>query len=118
MTAPNLVSVATINLKTTGASLTTSLADILVNASSSNKALKINGITISNTGTSEITTDVVVDIGGTNYYLIKTGKVLVGTSLIVVSKGSSGLYLEENTKIEALASAATASIVITYEELS
>lgn len=118
MSAPNIVNVTTINLKNAAANLTTSLADILANAASSNKVLKVNGITVSNTSAANITVDVVLDVASTNYYLAKEVLVYAKTSLVIVSKDSAGLYLEENDKIEALASAATADIIITYEELS
>ena len=118
MSAPNIVNVSTINLKNAAANLTTSLTNILANGASSNKVLKINGITVSNTGSADVTVDVVLDVAGTNYYLAKGILLVDNTSLVVVSKDSAGLYLEENDKIEALASAATADIIITYEELS
>ena len=117
MSAPNIVNVSTINLKNAAANLTTSLADILANAASSNKVLKINGITVSNTGSADATVDVILDVAGTNYYLAKGISVNDNTSLVVVSKDSAGLYLEENDKIEALATG-SADIIITYEELS
>ena len=124
MTAPNIVNVATITAKTASAALGTSAASIVSNAASSNKVLKVNTILVSNidgTNNADVTiylNDGAAGAGSTNRAIVKTVVVPADASLVVID-GNSKLYLEENTSITALASAASdLEIIISYEEIS
>ena len=118
MAAPNLVAPTNIKGRTASASLTTSAADVLVNASSSNKLLKVNIIRAANIGTNSSTTvTVVFRRSSTDFYLIKDAIVSVGSSLVVNDKNEY-LYLEEGDSIRALASGASAiDLLLHYEEI-
>ena len=124
MTAPNIVNVATITAKTASAALGTSAASIVSNAASSNKVFKINTLLISNVDGSN-SADATVYLndgasgGGSTDRAIVSTVLVPSDSTLVVIDGNSKLYLEENTSITALASAAgDLEIIISYEEIS
>jgi len=124
MTAPNIVNVSTITAKTASAALGTSAASIVSNAASSNKVFKVNTILVSNidgTNNADVSiflNDGAAGAGSTNRAIVKTVVVPSDASLVVIDANSK-LYLEENTSITALASAASdLEIIISYEEIS
>jgi len=124
MAAPNIVNVATITAKTDTLLLTgTSVVQLLENAASSGKVIKVNSLIVANVdGSSAAAITVGVypqdDIGGTPVLIASTIGVPADASLIVIDK-NMGLYLEENTSIGVTASAANdLACTITYEELS
>ena len=123
MAAPNIVNVSTIYGRTTGKALTSSSQDIVVNAASSNKVLKINSIIVSNVdGTNA--DDVTVgfydhDNGTATFHLAKDVTVPSQSTLVVLGKDAP-IYLEESDKIIARGVAANGDleIIVSYEELS
>lgn len=124
MAAPNIVNVTTITGKTAVADLTTTAAtSIISNAASSGKVFKVNSLIVSNvdgTNNADITVSLYSqdDIGGTATEICKTVVVPADASLVVIDK-SSGIYLEEDKSIGAIASAASdLKVVCSYEEIS
>ena len=120
MAAPNIVGVTTITAKSAGLAVTTSATNIVNNAASSGKVLKINSLIISNvdgTNNANITVYLYKNQSIT-YYIAKEITVPAKTSLQVITKDAM-LYLEENDSIRLLASA-TGDLqgVISYEEIS
>lgn len=124
MAAPNIVNVSTIIGKTAKVVLSsTSRTTLVSNAASSGKVFKINMIQVANVdGTNAC--DVTVDVhsaasgGGTAYALVSTGSVPPDTALVVLDKNTA-LYLEEDTSISAIASAANdLEVLVSYEEIS
>ena len=71
----------------------------------------IIGLSVANTTTSPITTDVYITSGGSDYYLIKTGVVPVGGSLVIVG-GDQKVVLEAADVLKALTSAASSADVV------
>jgi len=119
MAAPNLVNISTITAKSTATALGTTSATVLTNPSASNKVFKVNAVTASNNGTATITISLSINKGGTNYFIGKTLTLPANGTLIVVSKDSAGIYLEEGDYLAAYCDTAAASdLVISYEELS
>ena len=124
MAAPNIVNVSTITAKTTGANIaTTSATSVVSNAASSNKVLKINVLNVSNTSASasaDITINYYTGAGatGTPYPIVSAVTVPAKTTLTVIDKGTQ-YYLEENTSVGAVASAANVFVITaSYEEIS
>ena len=119
MAAPNIVNVTSILGKTSVASLTTSEAAIVNNASASNTVLKINSLTVANIdGTNNADVTLVVKRSSTNYALASTITVPADTTLVVISKENT-IYLEEGDGIYGLASAnGDLQVVCSYEEIS
>jgi hypothetical protein len=124
MAAPNIVNVTTITGKTAVVDLSTTNATAVVsNAASSGKVFKINSLIVSNvdgTSNAEITVSLYSedDIGGTATEICKTVVVPADASLVVIDK-SSGIYLEEDKSIGAIAGAASdLKVVCSYEEIS
>jgi hypothetical protein len=124
MAAPNIVNVVTITGKTAVVDLSTTNATAVVsNAASSGKVFKVNSLIVSNvdgTNNSDITISLYSqdDIGGTATEICKTVVVPADASLVVIDK-SSGIYLEEDKSIGAIASAASdLKVVCSYEEIS
>ena len=120
MTAPNIAGLSTVTGKVVGLALTTSAADLVANAASSNKVFKINSLIISNVdGTNTASCEVILQKSGSNdFHLVKNIDVPAETTLIVVSKETQ-IYLEENDKIRASASAASdLQAICSYEEIS
>jgi hypothetical protein len=124
MAAPNIVNVTTITGKTAVVDLSTTNATAVVsNAASSGKVFKVNSLIVSNvdgTNNADITVSLYSqdDIGGTATEICKTVVVPADASLVVIDK-SSGIYLEEDKSIGAIAGAASdLKVVCSYEEIS
>lgn len=124
MAAPNIVNVTTIVGKTAVVDLTTTSATSVVsNAANSGKVFKINSLIVANvdgTNNADITISLysAAAIGGTATEICKTVTVPADSSLIVIDKGS-GIYLEEDKSIGAIAGAASdLKVICSYEEIS
>jgi hypothetical protein len=123
MAAPNIVNVATITGKTIGAAVGITATDIVSNTASSGKVFKINTLTIANVdgvSAADITVQVVKTFSGTpsTYRIVNTVSVPADATLVAIAKDTS-IYLEEDDKIQALASAAgDLEVVCSYEEIS
>ena len=119
MAAPNIVNVSSIYGKTMGAALgTTAGADILSGAS--DKLLKLNSIIVANvdgTNAADVTVRFYDYTASTAYHLAKTITIPADSTLVVLGKDAP-IYLEENDRIQAHASATgDLEIIISYEEL-
>lgn len=123
MAAPNLIAATSIFGKTTGVSLTTTSATVVLsNAGSSGKCLKINTLNVANYGSTAalitINFNTGAALGGTNFAIVSVVSVPGGSTLNVIDK-TSQYYLEENNSIGATASAANTLIVTcSYEDIS
>lgn len=123
MAAVNIVSVTTINGRTTGGALTTSTVSLLSNAASSSKLLKINSIIVSNIhGTNSadatISWNTAAAGAGTNRRIVSTVTVPADGTMVVLGKDSP-IYLDENQSITGLASAnSSLEWIISYEDIS
>ena len=119
MAAPNIVNVATIIGKTSVLNVTTSAANVVVNAASSGKVFKINNLLVSNIdGTNAADITAVVLRASVGYALASTITVPADASLVVLSK-ETAIYLEEGDAISLTASATgDLQAVCSYEEIS
>ena len=122
MTAPNLVGITTVTGKIMGANLTTTAAtNIVSNAPSSNKCIKINTLNACNWSTS--TANVTISfytaaaLAGIAYPIVSSLSVPANSTLTVIDKLNI-IFLEENNSLGATAGTAN-TIVITasYEEI-
>ena len=124
MAAPNIVNITSMFGKTGTTSLTTTSAtNILNNAASSGKVLRVTLVRAVNTDGSNAA-DISVSLysaaslGGTQTELIQAKEVAINTNLDVITKDTP-LYLEEDTSLGATASAANdIKMIVTYEEIS
>jgi hypothetical protein len=124
MAAPNIVNITSMIGKTDTTSLTTTSAtNILENAASSNKVLRVIMVRAVNTDGSNAA-DITVSLysaaalGGTATELIQAKEVAINTNLDVITKDAP-LYMEEDTSLGATASAANdIKMIVTYEEIS
>ena len=124
MAAPNIVNITSMFGKTDTTSLTTTSAtNILNNAASSGKVLRVTLVRAVNTDGSNAA-DISVSLysaaslGGTQTELIQAKEVAINTNLDVITKDTP-LYLEEDTSLGATASAASdIKMIVTYEEIS
>ena len=122
MSIPNIVNVSNIQGKSFGNTLTTSNAFVVVNAASSGNCVKINNIVLANLSNSAATANVEYNRAaagtGTATFLISQVSIPSGASLIVTDK-STGFYMEEDTSIKAVASAANAlHVFVSFEVIS
>jgi hypothetical protein len=124
MAAPNIVNITSMIGKTDTTSLTTtSPTNILENAASSNKVLRVIMVRAVNTDGSnaaDITVSLysAASLGGTATELIQAKEVAINTNLDVITKDAP-LYMEEDTSLGATASAANdIKMIVTYEEIS
>jgi len=69
------------------------------------------GLSVANTSASPITTDVYITSSAVDYYLIKSGVVPVGGSLVVVG-GDQKVVLEAADVLKVVTSAATSADVV------
>jgi hypothetical protein len=119
MAAPNMANVVTIIGKTDVASLTTTLANLVVNSAASGNVIKVNTVLVSNVdGTNSADTTVNLVRSATSYALAHTITVPPDSTLVVVSKDNS-VYLEEGDLIQASASATgDLQAIVSYEVIS
>lgn len=118
MAAPNIVNVATITAKTAVSTVTTTMANVITNLTNSNTVVKVNDIMISNYVSSNIATNVVLNRGGTNYF-VGANVVIPGYSTLVLIGKDSFVYLEENDYLQANAGANTSiHCIAAYEIIS
>jgi hypothetical protein len=118
MAAPNIVNVSTIFGKTQYQQLTTTIANVITNGSTSGNVIKVNDVLVANYTTSSIQTNVVVGRGSSVFYLAGNMAVPANSTLVVVAKDTS-LYMEEGDYLQANASSATAAqITCSYEVIS
>jgi len=123
MAAPNIVNISSMVGKTDTTSLTTtSPTNILNNAASSNKVLRVTmvrAVNVDGSNAADITVSLysAASLGGTATELIQAKEVAINTNLDVITKDTP-LYLEEDTSLGATASAANdIKIIVTYEEI-
>ena len=124
MAAPNIVNITSMFGKTDTTSLTTTSAtNLLNNAASSGKVLRVTLVRAVNTDGSNAA-DISVSLysaaslGGAATELIQAKEVAINTNLDVITKDTP-LYLEEDTSLGATASAANdIKMIVTYEEIS
>jgi hypothetical protein len=124
MANPNIVNVTAIYGKTAVTNLTTTNATLVVeNPASSGKVFKINSLVVSNVdgvSAADITISLysAANIGGTATQIVNTVVVPADASLVVIDK-TTGIYLEEDKSIGAIASAANdLKVICSYEEIS
>ena len=117
MTAPNVVSVATITGKTDVLAATTTATAITTAATS--KLLKINSVIIANIdGTNDA--DITIDLfrSSTAYKIISTVTVPADATLMAITKDSA-IYLEEGDALRATASVdGDLQVICSYEIIS
>lgn len=113
----NVVSVATINGKTTGQAVGTSATAIVTNPSASGKTLKINALMCSNKDTAaSYSVTVYLYKGATPYVVVPATPIAPYAALDVLNKS---VYLEEGDSIQLLASAAAKiDAICSYEDMS
>jgi len=124
MAAPNIVNITSMIGKTDTTSLTTTSAtNLLNNAASSGKVLRVTLVRAVNTDGSNAANISVslysaASLGGAETELIQAKEVAINTNLDVITKDTP-LYLEEDTSLGATASAANdIKMIVTYEEIS
>ena len=95
--------------------LTTSLSNIITNASGSNTVAKINNIVVSNYTTVGVSVNVSISRSGNSFYLGGNVAVPANSTLVLLGKDTA-TYLEEGDILQAYASANTsATISSSYE---
>jgi len=124
MAAPNIVNISSMVGKTDTTSLTTTSAtNILNNAASSGKVLRVTlvrAVNVDGSNAADISVSLysAASLGGTQTELIQSKEVAINTNLDVITKDTP-LYLEEDTSLGATASAANdIKMIVTYEEIS
>lgn len=124
MAAPNIVNISSMVGKTDTTSLTTTSAtNILNNAASSNKVLRVTlvrAVNVDGSNAADISVSLysAASLGGTQTELIQSKEVAINTNLDVITKDTP-LYLEEDTSLGATASAANdIKMIVTYEEIT
>ena len=124
MAAPNIVNITSMIGRTGTTSLTTTSAtNILNNAASSSKVLRVTlvrAVNVDGSNAADITVSLysAASLGGTQTELIQAKEVAINTNLDVITKDTP-LYLEEDTSLGATASTANdIKMIVTYEEIS
>ena len=120
MAAPNLLNLTTATGKTAGLAVTTSATAIVSNAAASGKCLKINTLVVANiTGSTATVTVDVYKNATTAFDLIYQATVPANSSVVIIGKTETQLYLEENDSLRlTAASNSTLEAVCSYEDLS
>ena len=120
MAAPNVANLTLITSKTAFANASTTVANLVANPASSGKVFKINSLVISNID-GAASADIRASFypsDAVDYYFAYDVTVPAKASLVVISKDNS-IYLEEDTAIRILGSAAgDLQAICSYEEIS
>lgn len=116
MSAPNLLSISTVVAHTAVANvINTATSNVIVNASGSGQAVKINSLVVTNTDTAN---NIGITAGllrsGILYKVASNISVPVSTTLIAISKDAN-IYLEEGDALNVTASANNLQVVVGYE---
>lgn len=117
MTAPNIVSVATISGKTAVQAVGTSATAIISNSAGSGKVVKVNALYVGNVDAAA-GYDLTVDVyrSSTAYRMLPTMTVPAKSMLDVISKA---IYLEEGDSLRLTANTASKlEAVASFEEIS
>jgi hypothetical protein len=118
MAAPNLISLATVSGKTRADWCLTSLTSILSNAVNSGEVYRINGLFVSNVGSSDVTVSLDFFRNGLGFFVCQNSPVPVGSTTVIMGK-DNGLYIEEGDALRIRASATNSlQYIITYDILS
>ena len=120
MAAPNLLNLTTATGKVAGLAVTTSATAIVSNGSGSGKCLKINTLIVANiTGSTATVTVDLYKNAATVFELMYQATVPANSTLVVIGKTETQLYLEENDSLRlTAASNSTLEAVCSYEDLS
>jgi hypothetical protein len=118
MAAPNVINSTTVLGKRAYSVLTTSMANVIVNGSTSGNLIKISELSVTNITNSTISTNVVVGRGSSLFFVAGTISVPPTSILTIVSRDSA-FYMEEGDYLQANASAAnSAHLAISHEVTS
>ena len=123
MAAPNLAAPTTITGKTTYLTLAnTTETELLVNASSSGKALRVTNVMFVNIdGAAAVDGSLTIYTaasGGTGHKIANTVTVPADSSIVVLSRENS-VWLEEDRRLTVQASAASdLAVICSYEEVA
>lgn len=123
MTAPNLLLPSSILGKTTYLTLAdTNETDLLVNASGSNKAMRVTNLMVANidgSGAADISANLYTAAsGGTGYAIASTVSVPADSTMVILTR-ENGFWLEEDRRITVQASASgDLSVICSYEEVT
>lgn len=118
MTTLNLFSATTLQGKTAYSTLSTTMANVLVNSINSNTAYKVNDIMISNTSSGTLTANINILRGTTTYNLISNIAV-PGNSMFVIIGKDTPMYLEENDSLQGSANVGSVvTMICSYEYMS
>ncbi len=115
MSAPNIKALALIQGKTSAQAVTTTAADLVVNALGSSKCLKVNALYASNTTASDLKVSVIFKRGSILVYLTRNVVVPTEASFDILRKH---VYLEEGDALQVVASAVGMDAIASYEELA
>ena len=120
MAAPNLLNLTTATGKVAGLAVTTSATAIVSNGSGSGKCLKINTLIVANiTGSTATVTVDLYKNATTVFEIMYQATVPANSTLVVIGKTETQLYLEENDSLRlTAASNSTLEAVCSYEDLS
>jgi hypothetical protein len=114
MAAPNIVNVSSVYGKTSVASLSASITDIVTNSAGSGTVLKINSLYVSNMNSLAIAANVMFNRSSTTYSLAPGASVPAFSTLTVIGKDTA-IYLEEGDILQANASSTSGQVICSYE---
>ena len=118
MTTLNLFNSTTLNGRTAYSNLTTTMANVIVNAVNSNTAYRVNDILLSNSTTGPITANVNIFRGTSTYNIIGNITIPANSMMAILGKDTP-FYLEENDALQASANtAASVTLICSYEYMS
>ena len=119
MAAPNLLAISNITGKSASANVTTSGANVISNAASSGKVLKVNSLYITNVdGTNAADINVALFRSSVFYHLASAVTVPAKSAIVIIDKNSQ-IYLEEGDGLTLSASTnGDLQAVCSYEEIS
>jgi hypothetical protein len=100
MANPNIVAVTTIYGNTGVLAVTTAMANVVQNPSSSGTLYKINSLILGNACTAALSVTIQINQAGTNTSIMVGGSVPANASLVVLGKDTQ-IYLLENNSIQA-----------------
>lgn len=118
MANPNIVNVTTIYGNTATQVVSTTAANIVQNAASSNQVYKINSLSVSNINTVSSAVSLEINVAGSNTFIVRNVVVPANSMINIIGKDTS-IYLLENSSLQLTAAAnSVMQAVCSWEQIS
>ena len=115
MAAPNMANVTTMYGTTAVLAGSTTLANVMVNATGSGNVFKVNMVSVSNYTNAAVTSNVVIQRSAVNYYLAGNISIPANSTLVVTGKDTMFYMIEADQLMANVSANTSVSVTASYE---